>query len=66
MSGRVVEANGTADESCCSAASAMPENLVTFADLLAREIKKFCRGNAGLARQPVTSAMRHERETAWL
>jgi hypothetical protein len=62
---RVIEADGTTDESGNRAASAMPENLITFADLLARKIKKLRRRNPWLAHQPVTFAMRYQGEIAW-
>jgi hypothetical protein len=66
MRGRVVEVDGAAYDMCRRAPSAMPEDLVTLAYELAREIEQPRSGNAGLARQPVTLAVGHEREIAGL
>jgi len=64
--GRVIEADGSADQIRGCAASAVPEDLVAFADLLAGEIEKSRRSDTGFARKPMPLAMRHERKIAWL
>jgi hypothetical protein len=62
MSRGVIEANRSASDCRRRAASAMPENLVTIADLFAWKIEKPRRSNTVFTRQPVTGAVRHERE----
>src|SRR5262245_5207047 len=64
MSRGVIEANGSARDCRRRAASAMPQNLVTIAHLLAWKIEEPRRSHTVFARQAVTGALRHERELA--
>jgi hypothetical protein len=66
LSHGVIEANGSASDYRRRAASATPENLVPVADLFAWEIEQPRRRHAVSTRQPVTGAVRHERELARL
>jgi hypothetical protein len=66
LSHGVIEANGSASDCRRRAASAIPENLVPIADLFAWKIEQLRRTHTVPARQPVTGAVRHERELAGL
>ena len=64
VGGRVVEADGAADDRRGRAAAAVPQDLVALAEQLAREVEQSRCAGAGLAEQSVTRAVRHEREVA--
>jgi hypothetical protein len=64
--GRVVEADGAADETRRRAAAAVLDDLVPLAELLAGDIEEPRAGHAGLTRQPVSLPMGHQSEVARL
>jgi hypothetical protein len=66
MRGRMIKGHRSANHGCGFATPAMAEDFVMLADLLAREIEKLRSADAGLARQPVSLAVGHEREIAGL
>lgn len=64
MGGRVVEADGAADQANGLAASILPKDLVPLAEILSGQIKEIGADHTWVARQSVPFAVRHEREIA--
>lgn len=65
LRGWMVEAHGIAHHVGWRATTAVPEDLVLFADLLARKIKELCHGDVGCAEATMSLALRHECEHSW-
>ena len=62
MRGRVIEPNDTADHGRRCPSSSMSEDLVPVADELTRQIEEFRGRSTSVADQPVSLAMRDQRE----